>query len=688
MRVADASYMASQTSGWAFSMAALVVVACSASSGENVGESGNAVTNGTIYNFGALAHPGSCLDAFAAGTTDGTQIEEYQCNGTGAQSFAVVAAANGAVNLLNTNANKCVDIAASGTANGTQVRLWDCNGTAAQTFFLQAAGNGFVNIINTNSNKCLDVQADNPANNTIVQLYDCNGTNAQLWNPAAIGVLSSGSGSGSTTGGGSSSTGLSQCTSAELAKCNCPSTFSCCPTDGSCFQSLDQIVYTMCKDDQAAACSMSGGSTTTGGGSTGGGSTGGGSTGGGSTGTGGSAGGSGTVSTCGASVGAGERVITITNECPGQTISVGVNGGFVQNCDNGACPAGSTCSTSRSPAGCFWDLPQPACGSSVLASGGTSTYILPAAAAGSSIAWSGNIYAATECASNGTGCKTAQCAKSVNGQTVIQDCADGMGPQGPTTLAEFTLVTTGDDFYDVSSINGVNVPVSMGPINATASGYSCGTAGSASGTGGLQACSWSFNPTINGANQSALLRAVAPGGSGCSSDANCGGGEVCGTALSFTSSSASQTCGQQIGWWTADELCAYTGNSLGGAVNCNGGVPGQGTNANLYGCDGANATSGYSTSASGTSCGCPNWNINGQSLPLNPGYECHANNSEWDSVAEPWAAFLKNACPTAYSFPFDDATSTFTCTTPNPSASNPNTTGYAITFCPGGKTGY
>jgi hypothetical protein len=38
---------------------------------------------------------------------------------------------------------------------------------------------------------------------------------------------------------------------------------------------------------------------------------------------------------------------------------------------------------------------------------------------------------------------------------------------------------------------------------------------------------------------------------------------------------------------------------------------------------------------------------------------------------------LKDACPTAYSFPFDDLTSTFTCR-----GSTSANTGYTITFCP------
>jgi hypothetical protein len=153
--------------------------------GGTVSESSAGFTAGAVYNFGTLAHPGACMDAQGAGTANGTQIQEWWCNGTGAQAFSVENA-GGAYALVNPRSGKCVDVAARGTANGTKIQLYDCNQTPAQAFRLEAAQNGFVTIVNTNSGKCLDVAGDNPADGTVVQLYDCNGTNAQLWNPALI----------------------------------------------------------------------------------------------------------------------------------------------------------------------------------------------------------------------------------------------------------------------------------------------------------------------------------------------------------------------------------------------------------------------------------------------------------------------------------------------------------------------
>jgi len=126
------------------------------------------------------AASGKCLDVSASGTADGTQIQLYTCNGTGAQSFAVRDAGGGRVNLVNVVSNKCVDISASGTADGTKVQLYTCNGTGAQAFELRASGSN-VQLVNGNSGKCLDVSGNGTADGTIIHLWTCHGGANQQW---------------------------------------------------------------------------------------------------------------------------------------------------------------------------------------------------------------------------------------------------------------------------------------------------------------------------------------------------------------------------------------------------------------------------------------------------------------------------------------------------------------------------
>src|SRR5258708_30929920 len=136
---------------------------CSAAGpGEAAADNSQAVVAGNIFNFGTLAHPGACMDAQYAGTGDGTQLQEWWCNGTGAQSYRLDDAGGGAFTLVNTHANKCVDVQSRGTANGTKIQLWDCNGTPAQTFWVADAGGGFVSFVSPPPNKCPHRAGRNP----------------------------------------------------------------------------------------------------------------------------------------------------------------------------------------------------------------------------------------------------------------------------------------------------------------------------------------------------------------------------------------------------------------------------------------------------------------------------------------------------------------------------------------------
>ena len=84
-----------------------------------------------------------------------------------------------------------------------------------------------------------------------------------------------------------------------------------------------------------------------------------------------------------------------------------------------------------------------------LQQGGTRTFQAPSG-------WSGRFWARTGCSFDGSGhgsCATGDCG---SGQV---EC-NGAGAAPPATLAEFTLNgASGQDFYDVSLVDGYNVPM-------------------------------------------------------------------------------------------------------------------------------------------------------------------------------------------------------------------------------------
>ncbi|KAB2035036.1 hypothetical protein ES319_D04G124600v1 [Gossypium barbadense] len=80
--------------------------------------------------------------------------------------------------------------------------------------------------------------------------------------------------------------------------------------------------------------------------------------------------------------------------------------------------------------------------------------------------WSGRIWARTQCTNvNGKfQCQTGDCASG-------QVPCNGAGGIPPVTLAEFTLApNNGKDFFDISLVDGFNLPVSIAPQSADGSG--------------------------------------------------------------------------------------------------------------------------------------------------------------------------------------------------------------------------
>ncbi|RSM81244.1 chitinase [Kibdelosporangium aridum] len=114
---------------------------------------------------------GKCVDVAGANNANGTAVQLYDCNGTGAQQWNNTGSALQAL-------GKCLDVAGGGTANGTVVQLWDCNGTGAQNWVVSGAND----IVNIQANKCLDVTGNNSANGTRLQIWECTGGPNQKWN--------------------------------------------------------------------------------------------------------------------------------------------------------------------------------------------------------------------------------------------------------------------------------------------------------------------------------------------------------------------------------------------------------------------------------------------------------------------------------------------------------------------------
>ncbi|AZQ39796.1 chitinase [Streptomyces cyaneochromogenes] len=120
---------------------------------------------------------GKCVDVAGASSANGTAVQLYDCNGTGAQTWSNPG--DGTLRALG----KCLDVVDRSTADGAAVQLWDCSGGANQQWVVSAARD----VVNPAANKCLDVRDNNSANGTRLQIWTCTGAANQKWNAPASG---------------------------------------------------------------------------------------------------------------------------------------------------------------------------------------------------------------------------------------------------------------------------------------------------------------------------------------------------------------------------------------------------------------------------------------------------------------------------------------------------------------------
>ncbi|MFJ2951406.1 endo-1,4-beta-xylanase [Streptomyces sp. NPDC087226] len=113
---------------------------------------------------------GRCLDVPSASTTDGTQLQLWDCHSNSNQQWAYTDAGE-----LRVYGDKCLD--AAGTGNGAKVQIYGCWGGDNQKWRLNSDGS----IVGVQSGLCLDAVGAGTANGTQIQLYSCTNGSNQRW---------------------------------------------------------------------------------------------------------------------------------------------------------------------------------------------------------------------------------------------------------------------------------------------------------------------------------------------------------------------------------------------------------------------------------------------------------------------------------------------------------------------------
>ncbi|CAM5710072.1 Beta-xylanase OS=Streptomyces tendae OX=1932 GN=GUR47_32310 PE=3 SV=1 [Streptomyces tendae] len=113
---------------------------------------------------------GRCLDVPNAATTDGTQVQLWDCHSGTNQQWTYTDAGE-----FRVYGNKCLD--AAGTGNGSKVQIYSCWGGDNQKWRLNSDGT----VVGVQSGLCLDAVGSGTANGTLLQLYSCSNGSNQRW---------------------------------------------------------------------------------------------------------------------------------------------------------------------------------------------------------------------------------------------------------------------------------------------------------------------------------------------------------------------------------------------------------------------------------------------------------------------------------------------------------------------------
>lgn len=150
-------------------------------------------SNTTISTVAVVQHSGQCLDDTNLSTANGTQYQQYPCEGGYQQmlDFKPVAGKADTYTVVNQHSGKCLDVSSGSTADGAAVIQYTCNGAANQQFTLRAVtalGNAKdYQLVAVHSGKCVDVSQISTAAGAKIHQWPCDSASAlttkknQIW---------------------------------------------------------------------------------------------------------------------------------------------------------------------------------------------------------------------------------------------------------------------------------------------------------------------------------------------------------------------------------------------------------------------------------------------------------------------------------------------------------------------------
>jgi Ricin-type beta-trefoil lectin domain len=91
-----------------------------------------------VYAVSNRNAPSEAWNVTNVGTSDGSPIQLWSYGGGSNEQWMPVSVGNNWYKFVGVGSLRCLDVPGASTSNGVQLDIYDCNGTAAQSFYLDA----------------------------------------------------------------------------------------------------------------------------------------------------------------------------------------------------------------------------------------------------------------------------------------------------------------------------------------------------------------------------------------------------------------------------------------------------------------------------------------------------------------------------------------------------------------------
>lgn len=150
-------------------------------------------SNTTISTVAVSENSGQCLDDTNLSTANGTQYQQWNCEGGYQQMLDLkpVSGKTDTYTVVNELSGKCLDVSGASTADDAAVVQYTCNGATNQQFTLNpvtALGNSHdYQLVAVHSGKCVDVTGISTTPGAKIHQWTCDPASAlankknQIW---------------------------------------------------------------------------------------------------------------------------------------------------------------------------------------------------------------------------------------------------------------------------------------------------------------------------------------------------------------------------------------------------------------------------------------------------------------------------------------------------------------------------